>query len=63
MPRRPIITLTTDFGTADHYVETMKGVILNINPEVQIVDICHQVSPYDIFEAAYALVQDRKSVV
>jgi hypothetical protein len=35
----------------------MKGVILNINPEVQIVDICHQIAPYDIFEAAYALVQ------
>jgi hypothetical protein len=35
----------------------MKGVILDINPEVQLVDICHQVSPYDIFEAAYALIQ------
>jgi hypothetical protein len=35
----------------------MKGVILNINPDVQIVDICHQIAPYDIFEAAYALVQ------
>jgi hypothetical protein len=57
VPHRPIITLITDFGTEDHYVGTMKGVILNINPQVQIVDICHQVSPYDIFEAAYALVQ------
>jgi hypothetical protein len=38
----------------------MKGVILNINPEVQIVDICHQIAPYDIFEAAYALVQSYK---
>lgn len=57
MPRRPIITLTTDFGTVDHYVGTIKGVILNINPEVQIVDICHQVASYDIFEAAYALAQ------
>jgi hypothetical protein len=35
----------------------MKGVILNINPEVQCVDICHQVSPYDIFDAAYTLAQ------
>jgi hypothetical protein len=35
----------------------MKGVILNINPEVQLVDICHQIAPYDIFEAAYALLQ------
>ena len=57
MPRRPIITLITDFGTADHYVGTMKGVILDINPEVQLVDLCNQIPPYDIFEGAYALVQ------
>jgi hypothetical protein len=41
----------------DHYAGTMKGVILNINPDVQIVDICHQITAYDIFEAAYALLQ------
>jgi len=57
LPRRPCITLITDFGTADHYAGTMKGVILNINPDVQVVDICHQIAPYDIFEAAYALIQ------
>jgi hypothetical protein len=54
---RPIISLITDFGTADHYVGTMKGVILNINPEVQLVDVCHLIPAYDIFKAAYALVQ------
>jgi len=54
---RPCITLITDFGMTDHYAGTMKGVILNINPEVQLVDICHQIAPYDIFAAAYALVQ------
>jgi len=57
LPHKPCITLITDFGTADHYAGTMKGVILNINPDVQIVDICHQIAPYDIFEAAYALIQ------
>ena len=57
MSRRPCVTLITDFGTEDHYAGTMKGVILNINPEVQIVDICHRIAPYDIFEAAYALLQ------
>jgi S-adenosylmethionine hydrolase len=36
---RPIITLTTDYGTNDNYVGVMKGVILNINPEATIVDI------------------------
>jgi len=57
LSRRPCITLITDFGRQDHYAGTMKGVILNINPEVQIVDICHETAPYDIFEAAYALLQ------
>lgn len=57
MSRRPIITLTTDFGTTEHFVAVMKGVILGINPEVQIVDICNHVAPYDLFDAAFALVQ------
>ena len=57
MPRKPIITLITDFGAADHFVGTMKGVIYNINPHVEIVDITHQVAAYDIFDAAFALAQ------
>jgi S-adenosylmethionine hydrolase len=50
-----IVTLTTDFGLSDHYVAAMKGVILSIAPAVRIVDISHQVAPYDIAEAAYLL--------
>lgn len=57
MPRKPLVTLITDFGTADHFVGSMKGVILNINPQVEIVDICHEIAPYDIFDAAYTLAQ------
>jgi hypothetical protein len=57
LPRKPIITLTTDFGLNDHYVGVMKGVILGINPEVEIVDLNHQVNSYDIFDAAYTLAQ------
>jgi hypothetical protein len=57
LPRQPIVTLITDFDTADHFVGTMKGVILNINPDVQIVDICHAVASYDIFDAAFTLAQ------
>lgn len=57
MSRRPLITLTTDFGHADHFVGVVKGVILNINPDVQIVDICHEVNSYDIFDAAFTLAQ------
>ena len=57
MARRPLITLITDFGTDDHFVGTMKGVIYNINPQVAIVDITHQVASYDIFDASFALAQ------
>ena len=51
----PIITLTTDFGTSDVYVGLMKGVILNINPNVQIVDITHAIPPQNIHEAAFTI--------
>ena len=50
-----IITLTTDFGLADGYVGTMKGVILGIAPSVTIVDISHNIPPQDVREAAYVL--------
>ena len=55
--RNPIITLLTDFGLKDPYVASMKGVILSINPECTLVDITHQVSPYDIKEGAFILAQ------
>ena len=50
-----VITLMTDFGTNDHFVGVMKGVILNINPKVQIVDITHAVPPQDIHGAAFLI--------
>jgi len=50
-----IITLTTDFGTHDPYVAQVKGVILGINPHVEIVDITHEIAPQDIGEAAFLL--------
>jgi S-adenosylmethionine hydrolase len=51
----PIITLTTDFGSSDHLVGSMKGVILNINPAARIVDINHSVVPYDILDGALSI--------
>jgi S-adenosylmethionine hydrolase len=57
LPDRPIVTLTTDFGLNDHFVGTIKGVILGIEPEAQIVDICHFVQAFDILEGALALAQ------
>ncbi len=52
-----IITLTTDFGTSDHFVGAIKGAILNINPQASIVDISHEVLPYDILDGALTLAQ------
>jgi len=52
---RPVITLTTDYGTNDHLVGAMKGVILSINPDVHIVDISHGVIPYDILDGALTI--------
>lgn len=52
-----IVTLTTDFGVTDHFVGTMKGVICNINPSVQIVDICNSVHSYDLLEGAITIAQ------
>ncbi len=52
---RPIITLTTDYGNSDHLVGTLKGVILKIVPEATIVDITHNVSPFDLLDGALAI--------
>ena len=50
-----IVTLTTDFGTRDWFVGTMKGVMLGINPRVGVVDLTHEVPPGDIRAGAFAL--------
>jgi len=52
---RPIITLTTDFGLKDPFVGIMKGVILGINPKAKIIDISHNITPQNIFEAAHII--------
>ncbi len=50
-----IITLLTDFGTRDTFVSEMKGVMLSINPFVTIIDITHEIEPFNIIEAAIKL--------
>ena len=57
MPHRPIVTLTTDFGINDHFVGSVKGVILDIVPEAAIVDISHAVQAYDVLDGALAISQ------
>jgi S-adenosylmethionine hydrolase len=50
-----VISLTTDFGTSDWFVGTMKGVILNIHPRAHIVDLSHEIPAGDIRGGAFAL--------
>ena len=50
-----IITLTTDLGLKDHYVAAVKGTLYSLNPTVSIVDISHEIRPFDVAEAAYYL--------
>ena len=51
----PIVTLTTDFGSSDAYVAAMKGVVLSINPEANIIDITHSIEPQNVAQAAFVL--------
>ncbi len=50
-----IVTLLTDFGTRDHYVAAVKGVLLRINPSLTLVDITHEVTPRNIQEGGFVL--------
>lgn len=50
-----IVTLLTDFGTEDGYVGAVKGVLLDQMPDVRISDISHRIQPFNIRQAAFAL--------
>lgn len=52
---RPVIALLSDFGSADHYAGTMKGVALGICPDVSLVDITHDIPAHDVLEGALQL--------
>ena len=60
MADQRVVTFTTDFGTTDHYVGAMKGVILNVNPSTQLVDITNSVQAYDVLDGAIAISQAYK---
>ncbi|MGQ0712266.1 MAG: SAM hydrolase/SAM-dependent halogenase family protein [Gemmatimonadaceae bacterium] len=52
---RPVITLLTDFGTADGYVAEMKGVLYSLAPEARVVDLAHDIPPQDVESARLAV--------
>lgn len=53
----PAVVFQTDFGTKDGAVAEMKGVVLSVDPSLQIFDITHDIPQYNIWEAAYRLNQ------
>jgi len=50
-----LVTLLTDFGDADFFVPSLKGVLLGINPQIRIVDLSHRVPAHGIEQAAFFL--------
>ena len=55
MTQQQIVTLLTDFGLQDVYVGVMKGEIASINPQLQVIDLTHQIPPQDIAAGRFAL--------
>jgi len=56
-----VITLLTDFGTADYFVGAVKGAILSVNPRAVIVDLTHEIAPQDIEAGAFTLLAAYKT--
>ena len=52
-----LITFTTDFGLSDHFVGTMKGVVAGIAPQARVIDISHDIAPYNVTEAAFVIAE------
>ena len=51
----PIVTLITDFGNKDYAVAAVKGAIVSTVQNPQVIDISHQIEPYNVTQAAYVL--------
>lgn len=50
-----LITLLTDFGTADYFVGALKGVILSVNGRARVLDITHEIAAHDVEAGAFTL--------
>ncbi len=55
MSKNNIVALLTDFGLQDVYVGVMKGAIAKINPQLQVIDLTHDIPPQDLLAARFAL--------
>ncbi len=56
-----VVSLLTDFGTADYFVGAMKAAILCVNPQAVIVDLTHEIPPHDIQAGAFTLLAAYKT--
>ncbi|QSR88709.1 SAM-dependent chlorinase/fluorinase [Methylacidiphilum caldifontis] len=54
---RPVIGLITDFSTKDPYVSQMKGVIYSLDPYARVIDLNHEIDPFNLAEAAFIVDQ------
>jgi S-adenosylmethionine hydrolase len=50
-----VITLTSDYGIRDAFTASLKGVLLKVNPQAQLIDISNEIAPQDVWEAAFTL--------
>lgn len=57
----PLISLLTDFGTADYFVGAVKGAILSVNPQARVVDITHDIPAHDIQAGAFTILAAYRS--
>ncbi len=53
---RSVITFTSDFGTREHYVGAVKGVLLSTNPSAEVLDLSHEVPSHDVLAGAFTVV-------
>lgn len=60
MTQEPLIALLTDYGMTDAFVAEMKGTILTTNPNVRLLDLTHEVEPFNIMQGAYLLSQSSR---
>ena len=51
----PVITLTSDWGKRDHYLASLKGSILCRFPDLNVIDISHDINHFDILQASYVI--------
>ncbi len=51
----PLVSLTSDYGTKDHFVGALKGQLYHANKDIIIVDINHEIKPFDVLSGAYIL--------